>query len=195
MIELTRRWFVFGSAAAIAATQIPLVAPELVPSIIPMPAQHTFLRRELIDLIASFDYDKAVDEAGDIRIIGPRGDSVMHVKINTKAIYRWVSHEGEEGIIIRPDESFSFVAESNGAAIGKLKAVFMDYIDDGPPVYVTESYPNDGEPPQYLYTDNSREARDRRWEEMKEAAKRGWVDDGLCDEDFDVNTPVEPGTT
>jgi hypothetical protein len=164
-IELTRRWFVFGSVAAVAAAPIPsVVAPSIVPE--PMPSAHVYLRRVITELQFGFvDVPANVSEAADIRVFVHRNGGRakfphIQLRMNVHSSFIW-NAPWNEGFVVLPQDTFEIVIDSN-QRIGKFFLVADDTVDEGPPITVCETHDwPQVEPvqPMFLHADNSLEAR------------------------------------
>lgn len=155
-MDITRRWFVFGSVAAVAAATLPIG-----PSIERVTAAHVFLKRKIIELSVSFIVENNVDEAALIEVLKD-GHKILHFPMNVQAMLRWIAVPGDE-IYLLPLQTFDLIATAK-SAIGKIDMMCYDWIDNGPPVAVVERYlfPQNEDLQKQLYfihTDNSLEAR------------------------------------
>jgi hypothetical protein len=200
-MELTRRWFVFGSVAAVAAATIPVAVSNLI--VEPMPSAHVFLKRRIVDLSFAFDplLPGTPDEMAIIEIFvdrngEARGLSQFHIAINTRSNFRWVaSHDETSGFFIRPEDVFRLEVNANHR-VGQLYLIAKDWIDDGPPIEVCEyhTFPQQGPlQPMFLHADNSLEARLARKAEIEAAsaeydrkvAAGEIIEEDFIEEDFD----------
>lgn len=150
-MDITRRWFVFGSAAAITAAALPLGTQCF--------ANDTpFIKREIIDISMMFNAkpgDKAVASCIDV-LAGDR--HMLSTMMNIHSNYRWQTPRGS-GIILLPDELLIFHA-SEAATIASFCVGHLDYVDEGPPIHCISEYGCNGligSAP--IFTDNSLEAR------------------------------------
>jgi hypothetical protein len=188
MVVLTRRWFVFGSAAAVAAAALPalaLEAPAIIKPFTPVVAPHEFLSRRVCDLWATFD-EKLLDGIAEVSMF-VRGspDPWLHIGLSTRCSFRWVPRPREE-LILRPQDHFALAVKSP-RGVGRIHLTCYDKIDDGPSVALVEEhiFPQRG-PAQihYLNPDNSLEARLKREKEAAELAARE-VEEDDYDDDYD----------
>jgi hypothetical protein len=189
MIELTRRWFVFGSAAVVAAAVLPETAsPALVPEMVPNSAG-VFLRREIFEMaLSSVEFDLRDADGQNVRpvvfrlIVGDR--PMLQAAINPNGgHYSW---RALESIIQRPHEVLSLDVQS-GYSKCTAAVMYYDYVDEGPPIRMLATYPIPYEGPplvNYLDADNSLEARLARKAAAENAAPIDWDDyDWEDDED------------
>lgn len=184
MINLSRRWFVFGSAAAVASLAVPkgVFLPE--PIVEPAITGHAFLQRRVGELNFGFgaippgaENSAAVLElwARDRRVFGP-------LVMSVRGMFRWKALIGGE-IIILPGEVLRLdVVSERVEAFAEIYC--DDKVDDGPPVEVVERYSFPQVEPvlsAFLNPDNSRAARDEREKSRAqvalEEALEPWGDD------------------
>jgi hypothetical protein len=176
MVELTRRFFVFGSAAAVAAAALPpaLIA---VAKIEPAPALHVFKKRMIREVMVAFEAMDGLplsDFPGRIRLYrGVSADEqqrlwldrpemcLLDTQVGLRSTWRWICHPNE-GIVSLPQSLVTLDVEAHGARCN-VDLVCQDWIDEGPPIEVIErrAFPHSGPPPLplFLYADNSLEAR------------------------------------
>lgn len=190
MVDLTRRWFVFGSVAAVAAAAIPSAAQAfLEPAIERLPSAHVYLKRSICEFMFAFEdvpADAPEDESASISVYvhhaGERAEQpILHVRMNVRGVYRWVGC-GEE-IVMMVDETFEIEVGST-RRVGKFHLIAADTVDEGPPIMVQEihDWPRVGPvEPMYLHADNSLEARIAR----RDAIPSAPFDDDY-DDDYDV---------
>lgn len=105
MIELSRRWFVFGSAATLTAAAIPIAAVETV-NIAKGLLDPRFNFREVIDIIIAFDEGALEFDPGQLVTVSMRrpddDESVFHTHMNSRGVLRWVCEAGmRNGILIK----------------------------------------------------------------------------------------------
>lgn len=141
-VELSRRFFVFGTAAAIAAAAVPTKVGALtrITPITPVPALNKFKRRLIWDF-------QAYNDGGFGLVSLYRGNECIHrVGLAQYGSYRWVPFldlgRDLAGIHIRDDEVFRLSIESqdNGPSLGSIDLMCEDWIDDGDPVRVLERH-------------------------------------------------------
>jgi hypothetical protein len=171
-IKLSRRWFVFGSVAAVAAATIPQpVVALLEPPVVRLPSAHVFLRRAIRDFTFSF-VDVPPGEAAEPAFVslfvhrgGKRSEQPVFgpIGIRACATFRWVACGPLDQLIVLPDDTFELVVDARHLhLVGKLFMVADDTVDEGPPITVVETHdwPNTGPtPPMFVHVDNSLEAR------------------------------------
>lgn len=131
-IELTRRIFLIGSAAAVAVAAAPLSPFEVQP----VPALQTYLKREIIDIWATFSQT----EWGNVALIEIVVDGKVRFKEAASPMYGFrTSFLPGEGIELLPSQTFQLVCASDHA-IGEVGMVCSDTIDDGRPIMVLETH-------------------------------------------------------
>jgi len=172
MIELTRRWFMFGSAAAIAAATIPeaLASAQIEACI----AQHAFRKRLVSELHCTFDWRDQYESDGIDCLPDPIRPArvrmfrstdlirpILQVNVSQTFDFMWRANPGDE-IVVLPTSTISLDVESQSVAC-QIFMFCLDWIDDGPPVGVMEShiFPRPLLAPtiEFLHTDNSLKAR------------------------------------
>lgn len=174
MVELTRRWFVFGTAAAVAAAAIPAVLTTPIVDVPPLGFRYRLIR-ELVfcggqstrpSFLSVIVRDQTLLSGG----VGPGGS------------FFWRAMDGGD-IIVGPTDTMRLdVADSESAEITLISGY---KVDDGPPIWRQERhiFPQI-RPPEIgdLYPDNSLEARLER--ETRTLYDEEGVED-FDDEDFD----------
>lgn len=168
MPELSRRLFLFGSAAAVAAASIPFAVKEAihVPFVTQVAAQQKFKNRHVLELLAGFDSSNEDGIASVDLIANER--TLLHYAMNQRgSSFRWVAALGHS-IKIAGNETFLLNVRSEGG-IGSLSMVCHDWIDDSEypiEVYERHFFPSQG-PAKVLmlYPDNSLQARRQRAED------------------------------
>lgn len=151
-----------GSAAAVAAATVPLVAQKIIePAFVtPVPAQQNFLRRAIYDIWASCD----TQEDGLAELSLYRGENkIFEIALNQRSMFRWVAPP-LEALVISQHETLRIEFRS-ACGLGEIHMICHDWIDDGDPIEVCEEhrFPARGEARVLpLYPDNSPQARRER---------------------------------
>ena len=173
-IELSRRLFLFGSAAALAAAAVPVVAGPIItpPFFTPVPALAPYLRREILDIMVAFDPHDGPDRVAMIDLI-INGKNEFHYGMNTRGCLRWVAHKSDE-IKLFPDQTFALECASQ-AGLGRINMICRDYVDEHDPIMRSEEHIFPQGLPSIcniydLEVDNSVEARIARKEKRRLAA-------------------------
>lgn len=192
MVDLTRRWFVFGATAAVATAVVQPATAFLQPPIIePAASAHVFLSRKIRDITMGFDSGSGPDQMAVIELFAGKR-TVFHQVMSTRSTYHWLAEPGGE-IDLMPSETFTIVANSN-TAVAQITLICEDKIDDGSPVIVCEqhTFPQSGPvQPMFMHVDNSREARDARAEQARLVASK--ADDEFVDFDDEYWNSNEAG--
>lgn len=131
---ISRRWFVIGSAAALAATQIP-------DAVAPTPAQCTL--RFVEEIMATTD----ATENGDALVEMFRMDRlIFSMAMNQRSVFLWKSTPGSE--IILPPSDALILSLKAACGFGKIDMICRDRMSDGSEVHVLEShtFPSRGPP-------------------------------------------------
>ena len=130
-IEVSRRWFVFGSAAAIAAATVPVWIPPAI--VTPVSAQSVFLLRKVFEL-SMWNNGSA---AGFLDVFVHNDEVPWHRSgVPPGGMYFWRAMRGNE-IDLLPDSTFRMAAT---AGIEKIFVGCLDTIDEGPPIYRYEEH-------------------------------------------------------
>lgn len=154
-IELSRRWFIFGSAAAVAAAAIKQSFATLVPT--PAPP---YISRQISDYILYPYHVPGTDEFATFNIY-IRDNLTRSASINTRGFYHWSSSDPLDMPMIMQDDVFR-IEMIGGSGLGEVVLTCRDKIDDGPRVHLLErwTFPIKGPAEfNYLHYDNSLEAR------------------------------------
>lgn len=181
MVDLTRRWFVFGSVAAVAAAALPVALSPVER----LPSAHVFLKRAIRDFYFSFDVDAAqADEAATVKLfIQKAGErtTVFEMRMNVRSSFRWAANV-DDPITVMPEDTFEVEIDSNHL-VGLFTMIADDTVDEGPPITVVENHrcPQVGPvEPMYVHVDNSLEAR------LARKAAVPICDDDYPEDDYDV---------
>jgi hypothetical protein len=198
VVDLNRRWFVFGSVAAVAAAALPSPARAfLEPPVERLPSAHVFLKRAIRDFSFGFDVPAGTpDEIAGIKVFvhraGTRAECpFLHIVMNVKSTFRWVAppHDPSSRINLMPEDTFEIEVDSD-QLVGKFYLIADDTVDEGPPITVVETHdwPQTGPAaPMYLHADNSLEARiARRDLAMQSALDDDDDGDDYPEDDYDV---------
>ena len=203
-MNVTRRFFVFGSAAAVAVAALPkVIAPPIaLEEIVLCPAAHVYKRRAVYDIAMGFEVpqDFAEDHPAIIRLM--RGDNCLKAfGMNVRGNMRWCVWDDSERIIMTPESTIRIDVEFplGRSFPAQVHMMADDTIDEGPPVKVCEFYKIvDGKPevkgPLFIDTDNSLEARlerKRLWEERRIAELTNDFDDDYDDDDVEYDDEYE----
>jgi hypothetical protein len=176
---LSRRLFLIGSSAAIAAAKLPAFAEERI-AVTPLPAMATFKHRRICDLTAGFwDTEGQPDTYSFVSTFAAtptqfelfvRGRPFFNVMLGDGATLRWVATPGNE-VILLPGETVALSVKPERLQ-GAVKIIVADKVDEGPPIMRIElhQYPFDKPLLQDLDEDNSLEARLERVRQAKEWA-------------------------
>ena len=174
MVELTRRWFLFGTAAAIAVATTPSVLlPE---EVVQITTPHNFLSRRIRDIIIQFEEPlkpegliQQADQWARISCwVSGRKYSFCQTQINTRGLFRWVSMDDAYDPIVLPLEEIRIEVEFSDHDIPAIvQFTCADTIDEGPPIHLIENYRivngvAETSGPFFLEVDNSLEARNER---------------------------------
>lgn len=174
MVELTRRWFVFGSAAAVAAAHFP--APALADhfgQVTPMVTPVAFRHRRVFDIMASFD-PGGPDEVAEVTLF-VRGQAWFHAGFSTRSFFRWVAPPNPlSHIVVLPNDTFALEIKSR-TGVGSIQMFVADTVDEGPPIHrcETHAFSGDGKPVVVMTdfdVDNSLAARLERQRQAEERA-------------------------
>lgn len=198
-IEVSRRLFLFGSAAALAAAAVPVVDGSVItrPMFTPVPALADYLRREVVEMYASFDPHDGPGRLAKI-MLSIRGQPIFGSAMQTTGVLRW--RAGPHGAIIcRAADTYALEVISE-IGLGRVDLTCADHVDEHDPIMNLErhTFPL-GMPPTCqilpLNTDNSVEARQTRAIERREQAIRAAAEyaDGRRYADDD-DGPYVPGT-
>lgn len=202
-VELSRRLFLFGSAAALAAAAVPVAIAEsaiAAPIFTPVPALAPYLRREVWGILAGFE-PSVSDPHGPatIQIGRHNGPNILQWGMDTRSTYLWRAMPMRQ--IIVPDHSPLRMSVLSPRALGRVIMTCHDIVDEGPPVELVENhtFPPIGQASAtvcYLHPDNSLTARLARKEEARLAAIRWEKDEaaGLHDDDDRFDDGYVPGT-
>jgi hypothetical protein len=194
MADLSRRIFLFGSAAALAAAAAPKLplfqrAIEVEP-FVPVPALSPFRRRLICDFTLEFE-PMANPGVGELWVF--RGKNCLHnVGMSELATYRWCAMPGYEWIVL-PDQPLRMELRSR-SGLGRVDMICHDYVDDGPPIDLMETHTFPQRGPaivNYLEADNSLETRVAR---AKARFESDVVFQELSDDDDPGTTIVVPAT-
>jgi hypothetical protein len=184
VVDLTRRWFVFGSAAALALASVPaIVAPDTVQKVL---VPGLYKTRKIRDIFASFDLgpeEQQINAFAEMAI-SRNGTDIFRIGLNTRGSFRWVAAPLHE--IVVPARGSVNLSVKSPRGVGLVSMVCADDVDDGPPILVSEHYrfPRGGGRPTvdtlFMEVDNSIDARRRR--EAASAVARSWEpeDDEPC---------------
>src|SRR5437660_6294708 len=136
-VELTRRWFVFGSAAAVAAAATLVSEPTNLikpPIFTPAVAGHHFLRRQVWEIFAG-----CTEGPGDWSIVELFvGDRCLFHQAIPLATFQWVAFPGSE-IICTPSRTFRLAVQSE-RGIGMVALGCKDWVDDDDPIQCIETH-------------------------------------------------------
>jgi hypothetical protein len=173
VVDINRRWFVFGSVAAVAAAALPLpVQAFLEPPVERLPSAHVFLKRAIRDFYFSFndvdhandDVDAApADESATVRLFVQKAGertTIFEMRMNVRSSFRWAANV-DDPITVMPEDTFEVEIDSNHL-VGLFTMIADDTVDEGPPITVVENHrcPRVGPvEPMYVHVDNSLEAR------------------------------------
>jgi hypothetical protein len=156
-VDLTRRWFVFGTVASIAAASI-AAAPAAPSLVIPLPSPVApGLRYRLIrELRATVDGPPS--ECAIFDLIVRDKTWMRHGARSGDALF-WRAFQDIEAICLLPEQTFRLEVEGRGEAT--ITLIVGDKVDDGPPIWRSQLHrPGRAAPEvQDLFADNSLEAR------------------------------------
>jgi hypothetical protein len=161
-VELTRRWFLLGASAAIAATAIPFSTP--------VPAQTKFLRRSVFEINAGFIVDQPATAdrrpaSDDIAVVElfRNENCLFHVAIGPGANFVWIASPLAE-LILLPTEVFKLSLRSK-SGFGFINLVCRDVFEDEEAITVVErhTFPSRG-PAEVFALDTRDSARLDRYQ-------------------------------
>ena len=134
MVDLTRRWFILGTAAAVAVAAAPIFTAEVER----VAAVHAYKKRLIYGFMVGFDHD-GIDEVASVSLRRIESDYPLHqVMMNVRGFYRWCAVPGSE-ILALPSHPIIFDIQSN-TSVGKIIIECEDKTDDGRSVHVAEFY-------------------------------------------------------
>lgn len=176
MPELTRRFFLLGSAAAVAAATIP--AAIIIEEIVRLPSAHAFLDRRIMDFTMWFDQPAgSPDQMVHVRLfIAGREGPFYNLSLNTRGYFRWFSHDPLEHPLLLPGDTFRVECKYSREDIPAImQCICADKVDEGPPIHLVENHTFRGgviesSGPMFLEMDNSLEARLERKRKSEEAS-------------------------
>ena len=162
---ITRRWFLIGSGAAIAAAAMPFATP--------VTAGAPYRTRHIVGLSAS----SAGNGAGNIALFA-RGQPLplLHFGLGSGGFLEWRAAPDGHIIIRRQDVvklAFDNLSPIGNASLGTIGLRVDDYVDDGPPIQLVEqhTFPQRGPADIFhIHTDNSLAARLERKAEAERRA-------------------------
>lgn len=181
-IELSRRLFLFGSAAALAAAAVPVaIAGSVIkpPVFTPVQAMSPYLRRVVWGADIGFEFaDDAPNDYASVDIGRGPDRPILHFDTSTRSVLSWVAHP-LSAIIVPANDTLS-VSLRSARGLGSVILTCADVVDEGPPIRLIEchTFPQRG-PAEivYLDVDNSLEARLERKKAAEEAAARAPEED------------------
>jgi hypothetical protein len=160
-MDITKRSFLFGAAAVIAAVNLPLSVAEPA-NIFKAPALQPFKRRMICNLMATFDAE--TDGVASIELY-VRDRLWFFYQMNQRSTFRWAAPPGGE-IVLLPQDSFRLDVSSE-SGIGRIQLICYDYVDFADaPMLVSEEHTFPASGPALIlpfHPDNSLEARRKRY--------------------------------
>jgi hypothetical protein len=155
MVELSRRLFLFGSAAALAAATVPGAVAESViapPVFTPVQAMSPYLRRMVWGIDIGFYYaDDAPNDVASVDIGRGPDRTILHFDLSTRSVLRWVERGPLNAIIVPANDTLS-IALRSASGLGSVDLMCEDKVDEGAPIHLVErhTFPQRG-PAEILY--------------------------------------------
>jgi len=152
---LTRRCFLIGSAAAIAATQIP--------GAIALPAQHAYKVRKILEVTAMptpFEDGSHGPVELSLRRSDIDNEPIFYHAMSDSSIMRWVAARGHEIALLHGRDTLRIEMEGGSG----LEQVTLIVEDDGVMFVEQHAFPADGPPTLVpMYPPEPEPARSSLW--------------------------------
>jgi hypothetical protein len=140
MVELSRRFFLFGAAATVATAALPaaLEATPFTP-IVRVPALTPFLKRHIYGLVIVTAPHKGPDVPVFVDVMRANGAKILHFGVSSRHRLRWRATDPLAAIVVLP--SLPVIVSLESAARCRSVDLYCDdWVDDGPPIFRLESH-------------------------------------------------------